>query len=107
MAQRYDITDLVVHELVLNAATHGQGLVVLTLSGLPGGRLSVEVRDAGPVTAALQAARDRGCGLEIDATAVAAAGRGLEIVGLVAREWGIKRRTVGKDVWAVLDEEDE
>ena len=110
-AHRLDDTGLVAHELVMNAHTHGRGHVVLTLIGLTGGRLLVKVRDAGPVTAALHAARHRHRATRALGTATARptppppGGCGLEIIGVLTRDWGVLAQATGKQVWALLDEE--
>ncbi|MEV6178320.1 ATP-binding protein [Streptomyces sp. NPDC052016] len=89
-----DAVQHVVAELAANAVTHGRvpgrdfGLRLLLL---PEGRLRVEVSDA---------RGDRG--LRIVREPDAEGGRGLILVAVLARTWGVQERDVGKTVWAEL-----
>ncbi|MFE9622501.1 ATP-binding protein [Streptomyces sp. NPDC006527] len=89
-----DTAQHVVAELAPNAVTHGRvpgrdfGLRLLLL---PEGTLRVEVSDA---------RGDRG--LRIVRETDAEGGRGLILVAVLARTWGVQERDVGKTVWAEL-----
>lgn len=115
--RRYDMGDrsadstLVVSELVANAIAHGRAPVVLSLSRLRHGTLSVEVSDAAPPTPMLQAALDRHRAEGVHhsqarpALVEAESGRGLEIVGLLSSSWGVREDADGKSVWALLEQD--
>lgn len=83
-----------VAELAANAVTHGRVPgrdFELRLLLLPGGTLRIEVSDA---------RADRRLRYVTDPDAEG--GRGLLLVTLLARTWGVTERTVGKTVWAEL-----
>ncbi|MFF7469232.1 ATP-binding protein [Streptomyces sp. NPDC008092] len=84
-------------ELAANAVTHGRvpgrdfevRLVLLA----PANTLRIEVSDARD---------DRRLRFAREAGAEAEGGRGLVVVSLLARTWGVAERDVGKTVWAEL-----
>ncbi|MFF3498456.1 ATP-binding protein [Streptomyces sp. NPDC003247] len=85
----------VVAELAANAVTHGRvqgrdfGLRLLLL---PEGVLRVEVSDE---------RADRGLRI-VPGSEEAEGGRGLVLVAVLARTWGVTERETGKTVWAEL-----
>ncbi|WP_181799330.1 ATP-binding protein [Kitasatospora acidiphila] len=86
----------VVSELVTNAVQYGSprlGRVLLTLRAPNREQLHVEIRDFGPTP--IPEPRDAALDDE--------AGRGLQIVSTLARNWGVDYRgDHGKVVWAIL-----
>lgn len=109
MSDRYDDTMLVVSELVTNAFVHGRPPVLLSLSHLGHGRLSVEVTDAALPSRALEAASEAHRAtwpvLRGGAREQADSGRGLEIVGLLVSSWGVHGHASGKCVRALLEQD--
>ncbi|MFE6779572.1 ATP-binding protein [Streptomyces sp. NPDC057702] len=90
-----DDVALIVSELASNAVLHGalRGRlfrVQLTLS-----RAALRVAVSDPKGERLPRTREPGPDDKF--------GRGLLIVDAVAARWGVRERTVGKDVWAELD----
>lgn len=89
-----DTAQHVVAELAANAVTHGRVPgrdFELRLLLLPRGTLRIEVSDA---------RGDRK--LRIVTDPEAEGGRGLILLTLLARTWGVAEREVGKTVWAEL-----
>jgi hypothetical protein len=82
-----EIAGLLVTELVANALRHAWGAPVVTLS-TDGSVLRCDVQDSSPERPHLL--RTRVC----DET-----GRGLHLVDLLARHWGVDHRPGGKAVW--------
>ena len=83
--------ELVVSELVTNAMRHGRGQITMHLE-VTRDRVVVGVQDQGAGRPALR---------EPDATDVN--GRGLALVAILAREWGVRPEPGGgKVVWCVL-----
>ncbi|MDH2430238.1 ATP-binding protein [Sphaerisporangium sp. TRM90804] len=83
-----EVTELLVTELVANALRHADGEPVLTLT-YTCGRLRCEVRDTGsgrPLAAA-------------DADPYDETGRGLHLVEVLSRRWGVEPANPGKSVW--------
>ena len=102
-----EAAELVASELTTNVALHaGAEFMYVTLErGTPGVRVSVE--DDGPlgievVQAPTHANGDAPEWSELDAT-----GRGLDIVAMVARRWGVDETARGKQVWAELVDPDD
>ncbi|WP_026415075.1 ATP-binding SpoIIE family protein phosphatase [Actinomadura oligospora] len=86
-----DSTALLASELVTNAIRHAGGRVTLRL--VREGGLLCEVQDSSD-------GRPRVHGTyEPDDTALAETGRGLHVVGRLARRWGVRRTVTGKAVW--------
>ncbi|MFE6737540.1 ATP-binding protein [Streptomyces tubercidicus] len=83
----YDVV-LVVSELVSNAVEHGLGGVSLRVRRADG-ELCIEVSDDNPAPARLRAAGDYDV-----------SGRGLFLVAVLARDWGVS--TDGKTTWATF-----
>ncbi|BBG03251.1 MULTISPECIES: ATP-binding protein [Pseudonocardia] len=81
---------LVLHELVANGIDHARTPLVLT-ARVREGAVRVTVRDGSPVP-----------GHERPLDPSARRGRGLQIVGSVARSWGVRRHPRGKTTWAEL-----
>jgi anti-sigma regulatory factor (Ser/Thr protein kinase) len=88
-----DDAALLVTEVATNALRHGGPGVDLWVRSLPAGGLRVELIDGR--SDALPRARQP----ELDAEG----GRGLLIVGALARAWGSERLSAGKCVWFELD----
>jgi anti-sigma regulatory factor (Ser/Thr protein kinase) len=96
--ERWKVSDigddvaLVVGELVANAVLHAMGPVTLVLA-LRTNHLHIEVADeSSKMPNAQSPSQDR------------TTGRGLAIVGSLAREWGTRlRANGGKSVWADID----
>jgi anti-sigma regulatory factor (Ser/Thr protein kinase) len=91
-----DDSVLVVSEIVSNSLKHARPL--------DGGkvRLSWATRDDGvvlEVTDGGGATRPRAT----SASSFAGAGRGLAVVGRLAREWGVRDEAAGTTVWALVD----
>ena len=80
--------ELVVAELVTNAALHGQPPVVMGLAA-SGDRVRLEVEDSG-----------RALPMEVVQRHDAMTGRGLSIVAALTSSWGVEARRSGKVVWA-------
>jgi anti-sigma regulatory factor (Ser/Thr protein kinase) len=80
--------ELVVAELVTNAALHGQPPVVMNIAASPE-RVRVEVEDSG-----------RTLPMEVVQRNDAMTGRGLSIVAALSSSWGVEARGSGKVVWA-------
>lgn len=91
---RLDDALLVVSELVGNAVRHGAAHVLLTVqraAPAQGGLLTLGVQDGSAVLP--QAPQDR---------TDAESGRGLRIVDVLSRRWGVAELGPGKRVWAEL-----
>ncbi|PRX01835.1 UNVERIFIED_ORG: serine phosphatase RsbU (regulator of sigma subunit) [Actinomadura viridilutea] len=88
-----DSTALLASELVTNAIRHAGGRVTLRL--VREGGLVCEVFDSSD---ARPRVRRHG-----DALRDAESGRGLHVVGSIARRWGVRRTPTGKVVWAELE----
>ena len=86
-----DSAVLVVDELVTNAVLHARTVLDVVVQLRPHALL-VAVADSSPEAPDPRAA-----------TTDAENGRGLALVGAVARSWGVLPRGSGKVVWAVLD----
>lgn len=90
-ANTADVVELLVSELVTNAILHAGTEVTLKLS-YDEGVLRVEVRDTLP-----------GMGVRRGHYGTAATiGRGLELIEVLATEWGVEAGTRGKTVWFTL-----
>ena len=87
-----ETAELLTSELVTNALVHGGGDTTLVVD-VDDERIRVEVID---LDAGLNLAP-----LDVDVTAEH--GRGLTIVGRLARAWGVEPRPRGKAVWFELD----
>ena len=85
---------IIVSELVANAFIHGGEPIELTLQAFDG-ELTVEVADGDARTDGIQPGTN---------TQVAAGGRGLRIVVLLADRWGTRSSQTGKTVWATVRE---
>lgn len=81
---------LVLHELVANGVDHARTPMLLS-ARVREGSVRVAVRDGSPVP-----------GRERPLDPSARRGRGLQIVGSVARSWGVRRHPQGKTTWAEL-----
>jgi anti-sigma regulatory factor (Ser/Thr protein kinase) len=90
MAERIDVAELLVSELVTNALRHAPGPVRLTLSTF-GDVLRCEVADAGNAMPQMQAATEEDEG-----------GRGLRLIDSLACCWGGRPTPEGKVVWFEL-----
>jgi hypothetical protein len=87
-----DDVQLVVSELATNALTHALGPFTVTLAAV-GQSLLVKVRDGSPCHPVIVV------GTPLDTT-----GRGVTIVALLSREWGLTAHADGgKTVWAAFD----
>ena len=82
-----ELAELLVSELVTNAAVHAQGMVRLTVDA-DAHWVRIEVEDEG-----------RGRPVQRPATQDDVDGRGLEIVDALATDWGTERRATHKVVW--------
>lgn len=92
-AERRQIAELVVAELVDNVVRHARTPAVLTLElGTAG--LRIAVRDG--------ASRDLLSVLSLRGTGAQRPGRGLELVARLATAWGVEMHPVGKTVWAQI-----
>jgi anti-sigma regulatory factor (Ser/Thr protein kinase) len=80
--------ELVVAELVTNAALHGEPPVVMSIAASPEG-VRVEVEDGG-----------RALPIEVVQSSDAMTGRGLTLVAALASSWGVESGRSGKVVWA-------
>ncbi|MGW2184023.1 ATP-binding protein [Streptomyces sp. NPDC001732] len=89
-----DIAELLVSELVTNALRHTRGPVRLNL-WLSDSRLLCEVEDTEPARPARNAVAPDEEG-----------GRGVELLDLLADDWGSTRTATGKTVWFELQVED-
>ncbi|MFC6083345.1 ATP-binding protein [Sphaerisporangium aureirubrum] len=87
LAEDGEVAELLVTELVANALRHAWGTPVLTLSA-DGSVLRCEVQDSSPESPHLLQTR------VYDET-----GRGLHLVDLLARHWGVRQGPGGKTVW--------
>ena len=103
-----DSATLCVSELAGNAALHaGSTFMEIALQPL-GKAVRVSVEDDGAVPAEVVSPRatfvwgDDGFSLEDEPTT----GRGLAIVSVLARDWGVEPTSEGKRVWAELSEHD-
>ena len=81
---------LVLHELVANGIDNA-GTPMLLTARVRGGSGRLTVRDGSPVP-----------GRERPLDPSAPRGRGLQIVGSVARDWGVRRHRRGQTTWAEL-----
>ncbi|GAA4129747.1 ATP-binding SpoIIE family protein phosphatase [Actinomadura keratinilytica] len=91
LAELADSTVLLASELVTNAVRHAGGRITLRL--VREGGLVCEVFDSSD-------ARPRVNRHAGDALYDAESGRGLHVVGRIARRWGVRRTPAGKVVWA-------
>ena len=82
--------ELVVSELVTNAALHGEAPI--TVRVLVNRVARIEVHDAG-----------RSAPILLKQGTDAMTGRGLSMVAAIASDWGVEPSDVGKAVWAELD----
>ncbi|HWB67034.1 MAG TPA: ATP-binding protein [Mycobacteriales bacterium] len=84
-----ETAELLTSELVTNAVTHGWGPVTVAVSG-SGRQLSVAVGDANPAPPVVRPE-------ELEALG----GRGLRLVGSLAKAWGVTARadSAGKEIW--------
>jgi anti-sigma regulatory factor (Ser/Thr protein kinase) len=80
--------ELVIAELVSNAALHGQPPVLISVAVSPE-RVRVEVEDSGRVLP-----------MEVLQRNDAMTGRGLSLVAALTSRWGVEARGSGKVVWA-------
>jgi anti-sigma regulatory factor (Ser/Thr protein kinase) len=80
--------ELVVAELVTNAALHGEPPVVMSIAASPE-RIRVDVEDAG-----------RALPIEVVERTDAMTGRGLSLVAALSSRWGVEAGRSGKVVWA-------
>ena len=83
---------VVVSELVTNAVIHANTTVTVGLHLLPGGGARIEVGDASswPPTPRTPTTDQPG-------------GRGLILVGALAKGWGVSPNAEGKTVWAEIE----
>ena len=91
LARLEDDVTLVVSELATNAMVHARTPFKVCLQAFEQ-TLLLEVEDGCQAGPAVVAAR----GLDTS-------GRGLTIVTLLSRDWGVNARTNGKSVWAEFD----
>ena len=84
-----DDVELVVSELATNAMVHARTDFTVLLHGFVEPTLLLEVEDGSDVTPA-----------RIDAHILDIHGRGLAILDLLCRDWGIDALPNGKSVWA-------
>jgi anti-sigma regulatory factor (Ser/Thr protein kinase) len=82
-----EVAELLVSELVTNAAVHTRGMICLTVHA-DAHRVRIEVEDEG-----------RGRPVQRPATQDQVDGRGLRIVDALATDWGTERRATHKVVW--------
>ena len=82
-----ELAELLVSELVTNAAVHARGMVRLTVHA-DAHWVRIEVEDQGRGRPVLRPATQD----DVD-------GRGLEIVDALATDWGTERRAAHKVVW--------
>ncbi|GAA1508512.1 hypothetical protein GCM10009677_46590 [Sphaerisporangium rubeum] len=82
-----DVAELLLTELLTNALRHAGGAPVVTLIA-DGAVLRCEVRDSGPGRPRMHAAETYD-----------ESGRGMQLVDLLARRWGVTGHTTGKTVW--------
>ncbi|MEV0613904.1 ATP-binding protein [Nonomuraea sp. NPDC050404] len=90
---------LVLTELTANAITH-------TRSGLPGGRVRVEFELDGPTRLLVKVIDQGSAKVPHPRTPTAAIqndGRGLHLVGSLAKEWGVRWPGRGCVVWALIE----
>ncbi len=90
VAEHIDSAVLVASELVTNAVLHARTAIKLTVA-LAGEKVRIEVHDQNsrqPMIAAT----------DLNATS----GRGLSMVNLIARSWGVENHPDGKILWAEL-----
>jgi len=91
-----DTVSLAVSELVTNAVLHAMGEVRVTLSLVPEGA-RLEVADGSS-----RAPQQR------QPTALSGTGRGLQLVDMLATDWGVQSASgTGKVIWAVFAAADE
>ncbi|MGH3392456.1 MAG: SpoIIE family protein phosphatase [Actinomadura sp.] len=84
-----DTADLLISEMVANAALHGDGPIEVGL--LRGTTLVMEVADASPAPPQLRGSDP-----------LAESGRGLRLINSLAQRWGTRRAGSGKIVWCEL-----
>lgn len=102
-----EAAELVVGELAGNAALHRGAQFMYVTLGSHDGRLRVAVEDDGPVGPEAVSPRPIGFDGDVaDWEEQATTGRGLAIVSMLAKEWGVEATARGKRVWAVLEEPD-
>ncbi|MFG2991841.1 ATP-binding protein [Streptomyces sp. NPDC048257] len=85
-----DTTRLLVSELVTNALRHAHGPIRVNVC-VHGAVLRCEVEDASPIGPV-----PRTAGIDAES------GRGIELVGALAQDWGSDRTTTGKSTWFEL-----
>lgn len=103
-----DQAELVASELTGNAALHADAnFMWVTVDALDGAVVRVGVEDDGPVgveaVQPLAVAAHEG---SLDWSDQAATGRGLAIVAMLSKEWGVEATALGKRVWADLADPD-
>lgn len=103
-----DRAELVASELTGNAALHADaGFMWVTVEALDATAVRVAVEDDGPIgvdaVQPLAVAAHEGF---LDWSDQAATGRGLAIVAMLAKDWGVEATPVGKRVWADLVDPD-
>ena len=87
-----DDVQLVVSELATNALTHARTPFTVTLAAVAQS-LVVKVRDGSPCLP-----------VSVDGSSLDTAGRGVTIVALLSRDWGVTAHADGgKTVWAAFD----
>ena len=85
-----DAAELVASELLTNALLHGGGRGVLVVTTVDD-RLHLAVQDGEPRAPVVAVASESSM-----------TGRGLRLVAALSAEWGVRPRSGGKEVWAVL-----
>jgi anti-sigma regulatory factor (Ser/Thr protein kinase) len=103
-----DQAELVASELTGNAALHADAhFMYLTLVADDGPTVRIGVEDDGPVgVEAVQPLTLAATEGYLDWSDQAATGRGLAIVAMLAKEWGVESTARGKRVWADLVDPD-
>ena len=103
-----DQAELVASELTGNAALHADAhFMYLTLDADDGPSIRIGVEDDGPVgVEAVQPLTMAATEGYLDWSDQAATGRGLAIVAMLAKEWGVEPTALGKRVWAELVDPD-
>lgn len=81
---------LMISELTTNCVRHAEGGFEVTIA-LSGEEVRVDVRDYSPGQPAMQSPRTD-----------APSGRGLRIVDVLSRRWGVRHEAAGKTVWFTL-----
>lgn len=103
-----DQAELVASELTGNAALHADAhFMYLTLDAGDGPTIRIGVEDDGPVgVEAVQPLTLAATEGYLDWSDQAATGRGLAIVAMLSKEWGVETTPLGKRVWALLGDPD-